>query len=650
MRRSAPYFTVPVVLAALLLTVAACTDRNPAGSAKGPQPELPPSTMSMLTCTVSVRAATLACRPQDPGTGSDVSAALIGGQGSYVQLTSTGVHYDSISTFTANVTLENLTAQALGTADGVTPSADGVRVFFSSGPFATEGTGPVEVANADGEAFFTGAGQKYFRYDGILPPGDTTPAREWRFTVPPSVTRFTFGVYVAAPVRAEGGWVSMSPIAAALRVGATMQMTATSRNLAGSAQDGHPLSWTTSDSSVATVDAEGLVTGVGQGSATVRAAGSGRMGAVEVRVYSPGGTVWPTLHGLEVLGSSVTAGAAGDSVRFHVPYSYEGPMAMTMHVTLRHPSGVQSVCSVFGIERTAGYPELRCGGIFRDGARGGTWRVERIEVAHRVVTYGALLAAGAPAHVYVTSHNEDVTPPALNVLTIRPPTVTAGQTELSISLSATDDGVGPASLADVWVRSQGNPRTGLLAAQVTSQDKTVQYQARWVVPGYYHGGTFVLDSVRVSDGNGNRRAYRTADLAGAGLPTEFTVVSHNPDTIPPTITAFSFSPQTVAGNGADSVAVTLSASEPSGASGVWFLDMEFEKTTDAAQRRRCLLNGSTQVFARTMTCRLAFGAADAGTWRVRYVRAIDFMNQSRVLFTADLQAAGYPAALTVTPP
>lgn len=647
MRRSAPYSAVPVVLAALLLAVAACTDRNPAGSAKGPQPELPPSTMSMLTCTVSVRAATLACRPQDPGVGSDVSAALIGGQGSYVQLTSTGVHYDSISTFTANVTLENLTAQALGTADGVTPSADGVRVFFSSDPVAAEGSGPVEVANADGEAFFTGAGQKYFRYEGILPPGDTTPAREWRFTVPPSVTRFTFGVYVAAPVRAETGWMSLSPIAPALRVGTTMQMTATARNVAGGEAQAQPVTWTTSNPAVATVDGQGLVQALAVGTATVTAAAGGGTASVGVRVYADSSQPFSTVVGYRALESTVTADGV-DSVRFEIRMSGEA-LPPGMIVRLRSPNGVRLAGCSGSVSFTTSHEGVyRCSTTIPGGWPGGAWRVDSITAGgahgHGAVSHAGLVAAGAPAHLYVDSPNEDRTAPELFAFEISPTTVRAGVDVVEVLMGASDE-QSSVNRVGVIFSSPGNPRFGCMATPMFGFATCRTLLASWNLPG-----TWTADSVWAQDDNGNRRTLTAAQLEAAGFQPRFTMTSTNPDTIPPTITAFGFSPATVAGNGADSVTVTLSASDRADHSGVWFLDMEFEKETDTTQRRRCLLNGTGRVSSRTMTCRVAFGAADAGTWRVRYVRAIDFMNLSRVLFTADLQAAGYPTALTVTPP
>jgi hypothetical protein len=106
----------------------------------------------------------------------------------------------------------------------------------------------------------------------------------------------------------------------------------------------------------------------------------------------------------------------------------------------------------------------------------------------------------------------------------------------------------------------------------------------------------------------------------------------------------------VAGNGADSVSVTLTATEPAGESGVWFMDLVFERVSNTAESRRCLVNGTTAQFTRTLTCRQAFAAGDAGEWRVRYIRAIDYMNNTRLLRTPALQEAGYPTQLTITPP
>jgi hypothetical protein len=190
-----------LLLAGFAAAAAACTDRNPAGLRESPSETVPPPVHAALQCRIDVRAEMLACAPPAPETAPGVSPLIIGGQGTNVRLASSGTSYDSAtSTFRTNVTVENLMAQALGTTDGAFPAPGGVRVFFHSAPAATGGTGEVAVANADGEEMFTAAAQKYFRYAGLLAPGDTTVPREWRFSVPSTVTHFSFTVFVAAAV------------------------------------------------------------------------------------------------------------------------------------------------------------------------------------------------------------------------------------------------------------------------------------------------------------------------------------------------------------------------------------------------------------------------------------------------------------------
>jgi hypothetical protein len=641
MRRPARHLLFPVLA---LLGAAACTDRNPAGSPQAPPPEPPPSAVAMMTCTVSVRAGTLACGGADVASG--ISATIIGGQGTYVRLASSGVSYDSAaSTLRVDVTVENLTGQALGTADGVTPSDDGVRVFFQSGPTATEGDGPVAVANADGEGVFTGAGQKYFEYEGILAPGDTTAPREWRFSMPGTVSAFTFGVYVAAPVRAEEGWISMSPLAPAVAVGDTQRIGSVVRNVAGG-----PL--TTSNAAVATVDAQGLVTGVAAGTATVTATSGGRTGSVEVLVHAPTAEVLrpPAFLAFRVEGASVTSGSPADSVKLRLEYRGTGIYSPYLRVTLRHPSGIQRECvSHTNFEWVGDNREMWCGHGMPDGILGGAWKVDRIEFSGRIIQHAALLAAGAPAYVHVHTANEDRDGPTLDSLIVHSDTLD-GSVSLTLAMDLWAGDRMYADRAEAFIGSEGNPRLTFTGSPLTAENGRTPYQFRNQIPNYYKPGTFRLDSLRLRDGNGNRRTIARAELAARGYRTEFTVIGTAPDTVPPAITEYSFSPQTVAGNGADSVTVTLSAEEPVDESGVWFLDMEFEKLADTTQRRRCLRSNSTRLSTLTMTCRQAFGAGDAGEWRVRYIRAMDFMNQSRVYFTADIQAAGYPTQLTVTPP
>ena len=187
-------------LVAGLAALAACTDHPVGPRPLAPEP-VPPPVHAALDCRMDVRAATLACASVGPDLPPGASALIIGGQGANVRLASSGTSYDAAAgILRSDVTVENLMAAALGTDDGVFPAPEGVRVFFHTAPTVTEGTGSVTVDNPDGEDVFTAAGQAFFQYGGLLAPGDTSPAREWRFAVPATVTTFAFTVYVSATV------------------------------------------------------------------------------------------------------------------------------------------------------------------------------------------------------------------------------------------------------------------------------------------------------------------------------------------------------------------------------------------------------------------------------------------------------------------
>src|SRR5207248_1426185 len=133
----------------------------------------------------------------------------------YVLLTSSGTHYDGSSLFTSNVTLSNLLALPMNTADGTTADTGGVKVFFNSGPSVTGGTGTVTVANPDGTGTFTGTGQPFFKYSNgvVLGAGAVTASKTWRFNVPPTVTVFAFTVYVTSELPVTTG-LTFAPVSA----------------------------------------------------------------------------------------------------------------------------------------------------------------------------------------------------------------------------------------------------------------------------------------------------------------------------------------------------------------------------------------------------------------------------------------------------
>lgn len=177
----------------LPLLAAACVDGTPLT----PTPEAAPAevTAAALQCSVEVASAAMTCTALQPAGTQGISATRIfGSQERNVKLTNVGGSTGP-GTFEINVTVQNLTQQALGTSDGSTVS--GIRVFFMSGPNVTAGTGDVTVANAD-SAFILEPQQKYFLYNQILQPNEISAPQPWQFTLSGTVTRFSFVMAIQA--------------------------------------------------------------------------------------------------------------------------------------------------------------------------------------------------------------------------------------------------------------------------------------------------------------------------------------------------------------------------------------------------------------------------------------------------------------------
>ena len=78
--------------------------------------------------------------------------------------------------------------------------------------------------------------------------------------------------------------VAVSPATASLSVGQTAQLTATPKDANGNPLIGRAVTWSTTNGSVATVSATGLVTAAGAGSATITATSEGKSGTASVTV------------------------------------------------------------------------------------------------------------------------------------------------------------------------------------------------------------------------------------------------------------------------------------------------------------------------------------------------------------------------------
>src|SRR5206468_8923198 len=78
--------------------------------------------------------------------------------------------------------------------------------------------------------------------------------------------------------------VTISPATGSIRVGQTLQLTATPKDLAGGTLTGRTVMWTSSNTSVATVSGSGMVAGVTPGSAMITATSEGKSSTAALTV------------------------------------------------------------------------------------------------------------------------------------------------------------------------------------------------------------------------------------------------------------------------------------------------------------------------------------------------------------------------------
>ncbi len=188
------------------LFTAGCSDREAV------QPDISQKTaeggtvVTTLNCIGDVAARTVSCSPSVTNPPGLKLAVIVGGQNGNVKIATGAPAYDAGTLhFTFGTTLHNLMSQAMGTTNGTSATAGGIRIFFSSGPTVTSGSGTASVIG-DGVGTFTGPNQPYYDYapvaggDGMLAPGETSASKTWTLVVPNNAT-FSFILLVYTDVQ-----------------------------------------------------------------------------------------------------------------------------------------------------------------------------------------------------------------------------------------------------------------------------------------------------------------------------------------------------------------------------------------------------------------------------------------------------------------
>ena len=283
---------------------AACTEESPTRPAtpgESGNAAVNKSKLMVLSCEASRSKLTVTCNePQVAGNtkGTDkgpVADIVYGGQNLYVKVTSSNPAYNSgTGQFTFDITVKNLIDQPIGTTDGTNPDPSGVRVFFSSGPTVTSGTGVASVV-PDGFATFTAPGQAYYQYSGILAKDATSAPKTWTLLMPPTVDTFAFILFISSPVQYPDGYIEINGQLPGANFGNLAPGASTA--LTGVVQDqlsqpipgADPIVWGTTNATIATVDASGNVTAHNSGAVVITAASMGLNGSIAINVT--GGTV-----------------------------------------------------------------------------------------------------------------------------------------------------------------------------------------------------------------------------------------------------------------------------------------------------------------------------------------------------------------------
>jgi hypothetical protein len=186
--------------------------------------------------------------------------------------------------FSVPVAVQNLIPQPIGTTDGVTTDPKGIRVFLESPPALTRGSGSIST-NADGTGTFTASDQEFWQYNQRLQHGDISGNKVWAFTMPPTVEGFRFTVYVAAAVPYPQGWVDVTPSPLVIQPFSDFRLTATVVNALGLRVGGSPsISWSSPDTTVATVTSVGVLSPKRAGTIQITATGGGVSGTATLQV------------------------------------------------------------------------------------------------------------------------------------------------------------------------------------------------------------------------------------------------------------------------------------------------------------------------------------------------------------------------------
>ena len=324
--------------------------------------------------------------------------------------------------------------------------------------------------------------------------------------------------------------VAVAPASVTVLQGNTTQLTATTSDASGHVLTGRTVTWSSSDQSKATVDGNGLVTGVSYGKVTITATSEGKSGSATVSV---GDGSAPVLVGLTVVPSPVDVTSSDKVVTFTAHITDAGGSGTAqLAITATAPDGPFANCISSSLDSgTASDGYWKCTITIPVGADPGDWKllvlVSDAGFASRTYNTTELAAASLPSSFNVVS-TWDMTPPAFHSL-VAPASVSvaAGAQTVSVSADLTDNRSGVGSFDFLLTAPSGRQLGCSADAPASGTILSGTWSCSFALPADAEAGSWQI-TVRATD-----RAFRyqtygpqsngPAIAFPAGYPTAITV-------------------------------------------------------------------------------------------------------------------------------
>ena len=331
--------------------------------------------------------------------------------------------------------------------------------------------------------------------------------------------------------------LAITPANPVVVFGDSAKVTAVHRDAAGTVLPPRTVAWSSSAPEIVSVNQAGLLRAYGWGTARITAVDGGQTAWVLVTV----GPRPPAVTDITLSSSRLTVDATDATVHFSVAVQADRGVAalnLTVEAERRGVSGPQSHACSAGAKPASGTSRAgtwQCTIQIPRSSAAGTWNLKSLSVTDslgKITAYHeshligtGLAAAGLARSFQVESPNEDLTPPALKSVVVRPAAVNiaASAQPVEFTFTATDATSG---VMRGWLGvNTGNSVYGTACDSAPIEGvgaQTATFTCSILIPTNSNPGTWGLQ-IELVDRARNRWVFSTAQLQTAGFPHAITV-------------------------------------------------------------------------------------------------------------------------------